>query len=173
MRKILPMIITGLAAISFSAIAQTSASGDRASPGVSDRDGDARTGVMNQGRSVDTQGGQPDSSKAQGRSPVTSTPGASVGATTGATVGGATAGATTGAATTDTTADKPRKAKRHKDRKDGNASSGATRDQEARDKTRAGETSGIGGGTTTTGSGATTTTPGNIGGASTGGGAGR
>jgi hypothetical protein len=56
MRKFLPLVVSGIAAISFSALA--------ADYGDKTQD--------NQGRSVDTGGARPDSSKADGASPVTS-----------------------------------------------------------------------------------------------------
>jgi hypothetical protein len=72
MRKIIPLIFSGVAAVSFSTLvfAQSSASSDKAV--AADNDKDPRTGVLNQGRAVGTAGGQPDSSQAQGRSPVVS-----------------------------------------------------------------------------------------------------
>lgn len=129
LKKIVPMLFCGVAAVSFSAFAQTSVQGDMKQP--------------HQGRSAD--GGQPDSSRAQGSSPATP-----ASPDSGASTGSGARGTHSSDAATD------RKAR------------GQTADEEARRKTREGGTSGIGGGTTTTGSGATTTTPGSTGGASTG-----
>ena len=57
MRKFLPLVLSGIAAISFSALAA---------------DYGDKTQDKSQGRSVDTGGARPDSSKADGASPVTS-----------------------------------------------------------------------------------------------------
>lgn len=147
MRKLLPMLFCGVAAVSFSALAADASSSS-----------DNPTKNPNaQGRSVDTGGARPDSSSAQGTVPQTAP-----------AAGSASTGSSTDATTGSSTSEK-RKARRA-DRADRDANTGASRDEEARRKTREGETSGIGGGTTTTGSGATTTTPGSTGGPSSGGG---
>jgi hypothetical protein len=96
MLKLLPLVVSGIAAISFSALAADT--------------GDKATQDKSQGRSVDTGGARPDSSKADGSSPVTSpnassrgdataadsaSTGASTDSSTSATVGTGTAAGTT------------------------------------------------------------------------------
>jgi hypothetical protein len=123
MRKFVPYLFCGLAAVSFSTFAQTSgrsvdtgggtpdsskATGTVPQAGTSSTmSGSATTGASGsvnttqQGRSVDTGGARPDSSKAEGAAPVTSP----------STNAGASAGASTD---TTATGEKPRKAKRAK-----------------------------------------------------------
>ncbi len=190
MRKFVPYLFCGVAAVSFSTLAQTSASSDNPT-----------TNPAAQGRSVDTQGARPDSSKAQGTVPqvsgsatttapaasgtVTTTPGSASVGSSGVQSNNQGRSVNTGGASPDsskaqgsspvtsgaTTADRNDKVGEGRRGHDA-SSTGASRDEEARRKTREGTTSGIGGGTTTTGSGATTATPGSPAGPNSGAGAG-
>jgi hypothetical protein len=107
-RKLLPLVVSSIAAISFSALA-------------ADYSDKTQTQDKSQGRSVDTGGGRPDSSKAEGAAPVTS-PSAGAQADTSAD---SSAGADKPGKETGKEKRAERKAKRDAQ---GNATSGASTD---------------------------------------------
>src|SRR5690606_21775546 len=74
-KKFIPMFVCGVAAVSFSALGFAAGGSYGSSAGASS---DRNPESTQEGRSVDTGGASPDSSKAQGSTPVTSpAPGAS------------------------------------------------------------------------------------------------